>query len=85
MVQTAAILLLAAGAAFAQAQRAGDSTAAAQPAALDGPVVKVAQGKVQGFLLDGVAIFKGLPFAAAPVGDLRWRAPKAQLWRRRII
>ena len=78
MVRTAAItLMLAAGAAFSQAQRAPDPAAAAEAPALDGPVVKLAQGKAQGYLSDGVAIFKGLPFAAPPVGDLRWRPPKA--------
>lgn len=77
MIRTAAITwVLAQSTAFGQAQRAGDPPAASQPPALDGPVVKVGQGRTQGFLLDGVAIFKGLPFAAPPVGDLRWRAPK---------
>jgi para-nitrobenzyl esterase len=43
---------------------------------LNGPVIKVKQGEVQGSLVDDVAIFRGLPFAAPPVGDLRWREPK---------
>src|SRR5215475_3759177 len=41
------------------------------------------QIKVEGGLVSGVAgkdpsimAFKGVPFAAPPVGDLRWRAPK---------
>jgi para-nitrobenzyl esterase len=77
MVRTAAIaMVLGGGTVFSQAQRAGDTAAAVQPPALNGPVVKISQGKVQGYLADGVAIFKALPFAAPPVGNLRWQAPK---------
>lgn len=43
--------------------------------------VKVEQGIVQGTLSDGLRIFKGIPFAAPPVGELRWKAPQpAQKW-----
>ncbi len=36
-----------------------------------------AEGDVVGFLNDdGVQIWRGVPFAAPPVGDLRWRAPR---------
>jgi para-nitrobenzyl esterase len=56
------------------AQVASTPAAATLPA-LDGPVVKIKQGKVQGYIANDVAIFKGLPFAAPPVGDLRWREP----------
>ena len=44
---------------------------AAQP-----PVVRVDGGEVQGVVDDGVVSFKGIPFAAPPVGDLRWRPPQ---------
>jgi para-nitrobenzyl esterase len=39
----------------------------------------IAQGYIRGEVADGVAVFKGLPFAAPPVGPLRWRptAPPA--------
>jgi len=40
-----------------------------------GPV-KVEGGSVQGTVEDGLAVYRGIPFAAPPVGDLRWRAPQ---------
>jgi para-nitrobenzyl esterase len=36
----------------------------------------VTGGKVQGAAADGVVSFKGVPFAAAPTGENRWRAPQ---------
>ncbi len=41
------------------------------------PVAKTTSGPVVGAEAAGVAAFKGVPFAAPPVGDLRWRAPQA--------
>ena len=37
---------------------------------------KVEQGVLQGTNEDGLTVYKGIPFAAPPVGDLRWRAPQ---------
>jgi para-nitrobenzyl esterase len=39
--------------------------------------VKIDTGRLQGASKDGVTSFKGIPFAAPPVGDLRWRPPQA--------
>ena len=39
-------------------------------------LVKVDGGMVQGTVKDGLTVFKGIPFAAPPVGDLRWKAPQ---------
>ena len=42
---------------------------------------KVTGGEVQGVVTDGISIYKGIPFAARPVGDLRWKAPApVQAW-----
>ena len=38
--------------------------------------VKVEQGQLQGTKEEGLTIFRGIPFAAPPVGDLRWRPPQ---------
>src|SRR5438045_7596327 len=36
----------------------------------------VTGGKVTGIAANGIASFKGIPFAAPPTGDLRWIAPQ---------
>ena len=38
--------------------------------------VKVEGGIIQGTLTDDLGIYKGIPFAAPPVGELRWKAPQ---------
>src|SRR4030095_111828 len=38
--------------------------------------VDVTGGKVSGVVANGIVSFKGIPFAAPPVGALRWKAPQ---------
>lgn len=43
--------------------------------------VKIETGRLRGVVRDGVVSFKGVPFAAPPVGDFRWRPPQpAKAW-----
>jgi carboxylesterase type B len=45
--------------------------------AADGPVVVTAEGRLQGAITPtGIHVFKGVPFAAPPIGANRLRAPK---------
>jgi para-nitrobenzyl esterase len=38
--------------------------------------IKVEEGLLQGSSEGGMTVYRGVPFAAPPVGDLRWRAPR---------
>lgn len=44
--------------------------------AQNNPRVTYKDGTVEGIDSSGVKIFRGIPFAQSPVGDLRWRAPQ---------
>jgi para-nitrobenzyl esterase len=39
------------------------------------PTVKTANGVVEGVRVSVISMFKGIPFAQPPVGDLRWKEP----------
>ena len=82
--------LLAAGSAgLALTAGAGSALAASPRAALarllrrgagggetaSGPVVETAQGRVRGRFVDGVQVFKGLPYGASTAGAGRFKAP----------
>ena len=38
--------------------------------------VRIDSGELQGIIEDGVEIFRGIPYAQPPVGELRWRPPQ---------
>src|SRR5262252_4014826 len=65
----AALTLAAAGATFA------GTTAAAASGSRGAPIVTTDDGAVRGMAVPGGYSFRGLPYAAPPTGNLRWRPP----------
>jgi para-nitrobenzyl esterase len=40
------------------------------------PIVATKSGKLQGIYEEGLCVFKGIPYATPPTGDLRWMPPQ---------
>jgi para-nitrobenzyl esterase len=58
------------------------TSASAVLAAKPAPIATVDGGIIRGSVTNGIASFKGIPFAAPPIGNLRWRAPQpARPWK----
>ena len=41
-----------------------------------GAIATTKQGRIEGEELGGIAVFRGIPYAAPPVGARRWLAPE---------
>jgi para-nitrobenzyl esterase len=71
----AAALLAIASASCAQNGTAAMTTSTSAPT---GPIVHAPAGAMEGAVeAGGLRVFKGIPYAAPPIGDRRWRPPEA--------
>src|ERR1700737_2420959 len=57
------------------ATAADASTQSANRGTIANPIVAVDGGVIRGAAASGGYVFRGIPYAAAPTGDLRWRPP----------
>ena len=56
--------------------QSGSAVAEAGKLGSAGPVVMTEGGAIRGVAVQGGHAFRGLPYAAPPVGELRWKAPQ---------
>ena len=54
---------------------AGCQSSNVRTSAGDAAVVRIDSGTLAGERADGIDIYRGVPYAAAPVGERRWAAP----------
>lgn len=76
---TLACLIMAAGLLNISCSKTEQKTVATEGTELGAaeiPQAQTAAGTLEGINESGVAVFKGVPFAAPPVGELRWKAPQ---------
>ncbi|MHA1987810.1 MAG: carboxylesterase family protein, partial [Promethearchaeota archaeon] len=49
-------------------------------------VIETTNGNIQGYKEGGMEIFKGIPYAAPPIGALRFKSPiKPDQWEKTLI
>jgi para-nitrobenzyl esterase len=81
VVAGVALALASTGAHAAAPSRGVKTMHPSAPAAQTAPTIRIDTGSLEGIESEGAQSFKGIPYAAPPVGNLRWRAPQpAAAW-----